>query len=73
MATRYTTNKAPGMAVTLSRDGVYIEIEGDMIKVSTDKPENIEQAVLVQFHAFDEGIVWEDIEIADLHDQYNNS
>ena len=71
MSTRYTSNKAPGMAVTIARDGVYIELEGDMIKVSPNKPDDIENAVLAQFHAFDESISWEDIELSDLHDQYN--
>jgi len=71
MSTRYTSNKAPGMAVTIARDGVYIELEGDMIKVSPSKPDDIENAVLAQFHAFDESISWEDIELSDLHDQYN--
>lgn len=71
MATRYTSKKAPGMAVTIGRDGVYIELEGDMIKVSPNKPEDINQSVLDQFHVIDVSIVWSDIESADLHDQYN--
>ena len=41
MSTRYTSDKAPGMAVTIARDGVYIEMEGDMIKVSPNKPVDI--------------------------------
>ncbi len=71
MATRYTSNKAAGMAVTISRDGIYIELDGDMVKVSPNKPEDIQQAVLAQFTVIDEGITWDDIESADLHDQYN--
>ena len=71
MSTRFTCNKAAGMAVTIARDGVYIELEGDMIKVSSNKPEDVENAVLAQFHAFDENISWDDVESSDLHDQYN--
>jgi hypothetical protein len=59
------------MAVTIARDGVYIELEGDMIKVSPNKPEDIEASVLAQFHAFDESISWDDVESSSLHDQYN--
>ncbi len=29
MSTRYTCNKLPGVAVTIARDGIYIELEGD--------------------------------------------
>ena len=71
MATRYTSDKVPGMAVTIGRDGVYIELEGDMIKVSPDKPDDIAQAVLEQFTVIDERISWADIASSDLHDQYN--
>ena len=71
MATRYTSEKAPGMAVTIGRDGVYIELEGDLIKVSPHKPDNVEQMVLEQFNVFDESIAWTDVESADLHNQYN--
>lgn len=71
MSTRFTCKHAPGMAVTIARDGVYIELEGDMIKVSSSKPEDIQNAVLAQFHAFDESISWDGIESSELHDQYN--
>ncbi len=71
MATRYTCNKAPGMAVTIGRDGIYIELEGDMIKVSPNKPDDIEKSVLDQFCVIDDSITWRDVESADLHDQYN--
>ncbi len=71
MSTRYTSKKAPGMAVTLARDGVYIELEGDMVKVSSHKPADIEQMVLDQFHVIDDSITWHDVESASLHDQYN--
>lgn len=71
MATRYTSDKAPGMAVTIGRDGVYIELEGDLIKVSPHKPDNVEQLVLEQFNVIDDSIGWNDIESADLHNQYN--
>ena len=71
MSTRYTSSKAPGMAVTITRDSVYIELEGDMIKVSPSKPDDIEKSVLAQFHVFDESICWDDVESSDLHDQYN--
>jgi hypothetical protein len=71
MATRYTCNKVPGMAVTIGRDGIYIELEGDMIKVSPNKPDNIEKSVLEQFCVIDDSITWSDVESADLHDQYN--
>lgn len=71
MATRYTSDKAPGMAVTIGRDGVYIELEGDLIKVSPNKPDNVEQMVLEQFNVIDDGITWSDVESADLHNQYN--
>jgi len=71
MSTRYTCNKAPGMAVTIARNGVYIELEGDMVKVSPNKPDDIEKSVLAQFHAFDESITWDDVESSNLHDQYN--
>jgi hypothetical protein len=71
MSTRYTSIKAPGMAVTIARDGVYIELEGDMIKVSANKPADIEQMVLDQFHVIDESITWHDVVSANLHDQYN--
>ena len=59
------------MAVTIARDGVYIELEGDMIKVSPNKPDNIEKSVLEQFCVIDDSITWSDVESADLHDQYN--
>ncbi|MEA1889090.1 MAG: hypothetical protein U9N50_04835 [Pseudomonadota bacterium] len=71
MSTRYTCNKVPGMAVTIARDGIYIELEGDMLKVDTNKPSDTEQAVLTQFHVIDDSITWNDIESSDLHDQYN--
>lgn len=71
MAERYTSIKAPGMAVTIARDGVYIELEGDMIKVSPHKPVDIEKSVLEQFHVIDESIIWRDVESSSLHDQYN--
>ena len=71
MATKYTSDKAPGMAVTIGRDGVYIELEGDLIKVSPHKPDNIEQLVLEQFNVIDDSITWSDVESADLHNQYN--
>ena len=71
MSTRYTTSKAPGMAVTIARDGLYIEMEGDMIKASAGKPDDIELAVLQQFHVIDESISWEDIESSELHNQYS--
>ena len=71
MAERYTSIKAPGMAVTIARDGIYIEIEGDMIKASPDKPVDIEKSVLEQFHVIDENITWGEVESAELHDQYN--
>jgi hypothetical protein len=71
MAERYTSVKAPGMAVTIARDGVYIELEGDMIKVSPNKPADIEKSVLDQFHVIDESITWHDVESSNLHDQYN--
>jgi len=71
MATRYTSVKVPGMAVTIGRDGVYIELEGDMIKVSPDKPADVELAVLEQFAVIDESICWADVESSELHDQYN--
>ena len=71
MSTRYTSKKAPGMAVTLARDGVYIELEGDMVKVSSNKPADIEQMVLDQFHVIADSIKWDDVESASLHDQYN--
>jgi len=73
MATRYTSIKAPGVAVTIGRDGIYIELEGDMIKVSSNRPENINQSVLEQFHVIDSTIGWIDVESVDLHDQYNIS
>ena len=59
------------MAVTICRDGVYIELEGDMIKVSPDKPADVEGAVLEQFTVIDKSIRWADIESSELHDQYN--
>ena len=71
MATRYTSVKVPGMAVTIGRDGVYIELEGDMIKVSPDKPADVELAVFEQFAVIDESICWADVESSELHDQYN--
>ena len=71
MATRYTSDKAPGMAVTIGRDGVYIELEGDLIKVSPNRPDNVEQLVLEQFMVIDESITWNDVESAVLHNQYN--
>jgi len=71
MATRYTCNKVPGMAVTIGRDGIYIELEGDMIKVSPNKPDDIEQSVLDQFCVIDDSITWSNVESVDLHDQYN--
>ena len=71
MATRYTSNKVPGMAVTIARDGVYIELEGDMIKVSPNIPDDIEKSVLDQFLVIDDSITWHDVESANLHDQYN--
>lgn len=71
MATRYTCSKVPGMAVTIARDGVYIEMEGDMIKASENKPDDIERSVLGQFHVIDENITWGEVESAELHDQYN--
>jgi len=71
MSTRYTCSKAPGMAVTIARDGVYFEMEGEMIKVSPNKPENIEKSVLEQFHVIDDSIEWNEVQSADLHDQYN--
>ena len=71
MATKYTSDKAPGMAVTIGRDGVYIELEGDLIKVSPHKPDNVEQLVLEQFNVIDDSITWDDVESADLHNQYN--
>ena len=71
MATRYTSDKVPGMAVTIGRDGVYIELEGDMIKVSPDKPDDVEQAVLEQFTVIDGSITWDHVESSNLHDQYN--
>lgn len=71
MATRYTSSKVPGMAVTIGRDGIYIELEGDMIKVSPSRPADVQRAVLDQFTVIDDSIAWQDIESADLHDQYN--
>jgi len=71
MATRYTCDKVPGMAVTIGRDGVYIELEGNMMKVSPGKPADVEQAVLEQYTVIDDSITWADVESSDLHDQYN--
>ena len=42
-----------------------------MIKVSPNRPADIERAVLDQFTVIDVNISWQDIESADLHDQYN--
>jgi hypothetical protein len=42
-----------------------------MIKVSPDKPADVEQAVLEQFTVIDESISWADVESSELHDQYN--
>jgi hypothetical protein len=71
MSTRYTSSKAPGMAVTVARDGLYIEMEGDMIKASDKKPDDVENAVLQQFHVIDESISWEEIDSSELHNQYS--
>ena len=71
MSTRYTSDKAPGMAVTVARDGVYIELEGDMIKASQGRPDDVEQAVLEQFHIIDDSIGWDDVQSVELHNQYN--
>jgi hypothetical protein len=59
------------MAVTVARDGIYIELEGDMIKASEGKPEDIEQAVLAQLHVIDDTIGWDEVESYELHNQYS--
>ena len=59
------------MAVTVARDGIYIELEGDMIKASSGKPEDVEQAVLAQLHVIDDTISWDEVQSSELHNQYS--
>ena len=62
MATRYTSEKAPGMAVTIGQEGIYVELPDGMIKVSPNRPAELEQLILDQFIVIDGSVTWRDIE-----------
>ena len=62
MAVKYTSDKAPNMAVVVASGGVYVHLPDGVVNVKPKKPVVVEQLVLDQFQVMNSGITWDDID-----------